>query len=303
VKVGSECGKALLVGDNPFHNISHLSQERARARRDALTYPVYAADLVITSLENGANGFMFSVSETTLSILREIRGRGEIERLSLYAIVPYAYEYVRLSTQLGGIPGLAKKFAKEIALSGNVRAIATGLKGVMGADPVSLMKTYLSYEVSRIKSSAGKQANLQSVLLHQLVTDVGLALNLDWVFKSYVDFILKLGFTPGFNTGNFAYLVNKFREWNVDLRKVVIAAPFNKVGFQMIPSKNECEKALTDIPEPVVLAISILAAGYLSPSDAISYVAALPNVKGVAVGVSKEKHARETFRLLKEKLC
>jgi len=50
------------------------------------------------------------------------------------------------------------------------------------------------------------------------------------------------------------------------------------------------------------LAISILAAGYLSPSDAISYVATLPNVKGVAVGVSKEKHARETFRLLKEKL-
>ena len=92
---------ALLVGDNPFHNISHLSQERARARRDALTYPAYAANLVITSLENGANGFMFSVSETTLSILREIREKGEIERLSLYAIVPYAFEYVRLATQVG----------------------------------------------------------------------------------------------------------------------------------------------------------------------------------------------------------
>jgi len=71
----------------------------------------------------------------------------------------------------------------------------------------------------------------------------------------------------------------------------------------MVPSKIECEKALADIPEPVVLAISILAAGYLSPSEAISYVATLPNVKGVAVGVSKEKHARETFRLLREKLA
>jgi len=70
----------------------------------------------------------------------------------------------------------------------------------------------------------------------------------------------------------------------------------------MVPSKIECEKALADIPEPVVLAISILAAGYLNPSEAISYVATLPGVKGVAVGVSKEKHARETFRLLKEKL-
>jgi len=293
---------ALLVGDNPFHGISHLSQERARVRGDTPTYPEYAANLVMTSLENGANGFMFSVSETTLSILREIRERGEIERLSLYAIVPYAYEYVRLANQVGGFSGLAKKFAKEIALSGNVRAIAMGLKGVVRADPTSLIKTYLTYEISRIKSSAGKQANLRSVLLHEVITDMALAFNLDWLFKSYVDFMLKLGVTPGFNTGNFAYLVNKFREWNIDLRRITIAAPFNKVGFQMNPSRKECEKVLDSVSEPTVIAISILAAGYLSPSEAINYIATLPNIKGVAVGVSKEKHARETFRLLKEKL-
>lgn len=293
---------ALLVGDNPFHGISHLSQDRARFRGDAPTYPEYAANLVMISLENGANGFMFSVSETTLSILREIHEKGEIGHLSLYAIVPYAYEYVRLATQIGGISGLAKKFAKEIAVSGNLRAVAMGLKGVIRADPTSLMKTYLTYEISRIKSSTGKEANLQSVLLHQVVTDLALALSLDWLFKSYVDFMLRLGVTPGFNTGNFAYLVNKFREWDIDLCKITIAAQFNKVGFQVNPSRRECEKVLKSVPEHTVIAINILAAGYLSPSEAIDYVATLPNIKGVAVGVSKEKHARETFRLLKEKL-
>jgi len=294
--------KFLLVGDNPFHAISHLSQERTRIRDDRLTYPEYAADLVVISLENGANGFMFSVSETTLSILRIIRGRGEIERLSLHAIVPYAFEYVRLATQVGGIPGLAKKFAKEIALSGNMRAVAMGLKGVLRADPVSLMKTYLSYEISRIKSSAGKKANLQSVMLHQVITDMALALNLDWLFKSHVDFMLDLGITPGFNTGNFAYLVKKLKELSIDLCKITIAVPFNKVGFQMCPSREECEKTLADIPDDNVVAISVLAAGYLAPSEAIDYIATLPNIKGIAVGVSKEKHANETFKLLKEKL-
>ena len=293
---------ALLVGDNPFHGISHLSQERARVRGDGSTYPKYAANLVVTSLENGANGFMFSVSETTLSILREIRERGEIERLSLYAIVPYAYEYIRLANQVGGIQGLAKKFAKEIVMSRNVRAVTMGLKAVIRADPISLMKTYLTYEISRIKSSTSKQANLQSVLLHEVITDMALALHLDWLFKSYVDFMSKLGVTPGFNTGNFAYLVKKFNEWSVDLREVTIAAPFNKVGFQMNPSRGDCEKTLAEIPKPNVVAISILAAGYLSPSEAIDYIATLPNIKGVAVGVSKETHAHETFKLLKEKL-
>ena len=294
--------KLLLVGDNPFHGISHLSQERARVRDDALTYPEHAANLVVTSLENGANGFMFSVSDTTLSILRVIRERGEGRRLSLYAIVPYASEYVRLASEVGGVPGLVKKVAKQILASGNVRAVAMGLKGAIWADPTAVMKTYLTYEVSRIRSSAGKQANLESVLLHQVMTDMALALNLEWLFKSYVDFMLRLGITPGFNTGNFAYLVNKFRDWRIDLSKVVIASPFNKAGFQMIPSIKECERALATVPEPIVIAISILAAGYLSPSEAIDYIAALPNMKGVAVGVSKEKHARETFKLLKEKL-
>jgi hypothetical protein len=164
------------------------------------------------------------------------------------------------------------------------------------------MKTYLSYEIYRIKSSAGKKADLQSVLLHQVITDMALALDLKWLFKSYADFMSKLKVAPGFNTGNFAYLAKKLDEWHIDLHKVTIAAPFNKVGFQMIPSKEECEKMLKSAPEPILIAISILAAGYLSPLEAIDYVATLPNLKGVAVGVSKESHARETFRLLKEKL-
>ena len=146
--MSNESEKMLLVGDNPFHGISHLSQERARVRGDAITHAEHAAKLVVTSFENGANGFMFSVSEITLSILRMIRETGGSERLRLYAIVPYAYEYVRLVTQIG-VLGLAKNFAKQIAVSGNVRAIAMGLKGVIRVDPVALMKTYLIYEIGR----------------------------------------------------------------------------------------------------------------------------------------------------------
>jgi len=292
--------KTLLVGDNPFHGISHLSQERGRLRGNMIAQAEYAAKLVMTSVDNGADGFMFSVSDETLSILGEIRERGEIDRVRLYALVPYAYEYVRLATQIGGIPALAKKLAKEIVVSGNVRAIAAGLKGVVRIDPVALLKTYLIYEISRIKSSAGKQANLDSVLLHEIITDMALALDLDWLFKSYIDLVLELGIKPGFETRNFAYLVNKFREWSLGFDKITVATPFNKVGFQMNPSGAECEKALASIPKPNVIAMSILAAGYLKPPEAMTYVRNLPNLVGIVVGVSKEQHALETFRLLED---
>jgi hypothetical protein len=299
--LGSQ-GKVLLVGDNPFHGISHLSQERSRVRGDTPTNPEYAARLIGLSVENGADGFMFSVSDTTLSILDILRKNGDNDGLRLYAIVPYAYEYVRLAGALGGVPGLAKKLVREIVFSRNFRAMASGLNGVVRSDLASLFKTYLLYEVSKVRRSAGGKAELESVLLHQLITDLCLGLDLNWVFKFYTEFLLKRGVTPGFNTGNFALLVKKLGEWDINLEDVVIAAPFNKVGFQMVPSREECEKALAGLPKPNVLAISILAAGYLKPEEAVDYIAGLPNIKGVAVGVSKEKHATETFKLLKDRL-
>ena len=294
--------KVLLVGDNPFHGISHLSQERSRVRGDAPTNPEFAARLIELSVGNGANGFMFSVSEKTLSILSVLRKNGGINHLGLYAIVPYAYEHVRVAAAAGGVPGLAKKLVKEIVFSGNLHCVASGLNGVLRSDVDSLVKTYLMYEISRVRHSAGKNAMLESVLLHQLITDLCLGLGLDWVFRFYIDFMLDAGLTPGFNTGNFALLVKRFREWSINLEDVIIAAPFNKVGFQMVPSKEKCEEALTGMPKPNVVVISIMAAGYLKPSEAVDYIVGLPNIKGVAVGVSKEKHANETFQLLKEKL-
>jgi hypothetical protein len=137
------------------------------------------------------------------------------------------------------------------------------------------------------------------VLLHEIITDMAVALGLNWLFKSYVSLVSKLGITPGFETRNFAYLVNRFKQWNMNFKDIVILAPFNKVGFQMNPSKEDCEKALASLHETSVIAMSILAAGYLKPSQAIGYIQTLSNLRGVVVGVSKEHHAT-SFRLLNE---
>jgi uncharacterized protein (DUF486 family) len=297
------CNKAkqFLVGDNPFHGISHLSQRRARLRLNEesdFDFKI-ASRLVKTSLENGADGFLFSVSDTTLSILKNL---DKEEPADLYAIVPYAYEYVRMATGVGGISGLAKIIGRRVVFSKNVTAVAPNILGLVRANPSAFLNIYLIYEMSRIKASAGKAARLKSVLLHEIITDMALALNLDWFFKSYIDFVIDHKIRPGFETRNFAYLVTKFDEWAIDFSELTLVAPFNKLGFQMNPSRIECENALRIAEESEVIAISVLAAGYLKPQEAIDYLRGLPNLSGVAVGVSKEHHAKETFRLLRESL-
>jgi uncharacterized protein (DUF486 family) len=288
----------LLVGDNPFHGISHLSQHSVEKRGTDITRAKFASDVVKISVENGANGFMFSVSETTLSILQMLPEKELKERLDLYALVPYAYEYVRLATHEGGLPGLAKRFAKEVLQSGNLKTVGVGLKGVLKSDPIDIMKAYLSYEIIRIKNSAKNRGTLRSVLLHEVITDMAIALNLEGLVKAYINFMNEHKIKPGFETRNFSYLVNKFLEWGIDFKGVVLAAPFNKIGFYMNPSKEESEKALSAVSGSTVIAMSILAAGYLKPEEAVNYVRGLSNANAIVVGVSNEKQARETFKLL-----
>ena len=70
----------------------------------------------------------------------------------------------------------------------------------------------------------------------------------------------------------------------------------------MNPSKAACENALSSLPGKNVIAMSVLAAGYTDLSKAAIYLKTLRNLAGVVVGVSKETHAKETFRRLRYSL-
>lgn len=292
----------LLVGDNPFHGISHLSQERARARSMEQNEAniEHATRLVNLSLENGASGFMFSVDEITLSIIRNLGRNNSLKNIGLYAIVPYAYEYVRKATQTGGVSGLAKKLSKEMVFSTNLKIIALNAGGLLRFNPSALLKTYVSYELSRIKSVVNSNLKLKTIMLHEMLTDMALSLNMEELFKSYIKFFINRKIRPGFETRNFAYLVEKFSDWKIDFTNLTLTSSFNKVGFQMCPSKVACEEALETAKDAEVLAMSILAAGYLKPADAIGYLDNLEGLSGIVVGVSKERQAIETFQVLRK---
>ena len=95
--------RLILVGDNPFHGVSHVSQERSLLRSSDILDAKHAAELVVASVNNGANGFTFTVSETTLSILKEIGDSAPSRKLQLYPLVPNVNNLVRISVSQGHI--------------------------------------------------------------------------------------------------------------------------------------------------------------------------------------------------------
>lgn len=290
--------KLLLIGDNPFQSVSHLSQERAMARGNDLSNPAFCADLVMTAIKNGADGFMFTANDKALAILKAIGDNG----MRLYPLIPDASGLARKAGREGGVVGLAKGLLKEVVFKGNMGIMLNGMRGIATTNVEALFMAYLGYEVARIRSAVGKNAVLSSVLLHEILTDMALALNMDWLFEAHMDYTDRLGIKAGFETRNFVYLVRKFREWGLSLNDVVIAAPFNKMGFQMCPSRRENERTLKKVVDADVIAFSILAAGRLGLQDAVEYVGKLSGLKGVVVGVSNEGQAVETFIFLSKEL-
>ena len=71
---------------------------------------------------------------------------------------------------------------------------------------------------------------------------------------------------------------------------------FNKSGFQMNPSKNECEDYLHQYKGKVV-AMSILAGGYIGLKEAYDYISSQEKIRDVVIGVSNAEHAKQSFDL------
>jgi len=292
----------LLVGDNPFLGISHLSQERARRRSALAGSSRDAAEIVLAAMDHGADGFMFSVTGTTLSILQAIGERCARDRLKLIPLIPYAHEWVRHATFDGGVAGIGKRYVRDLLASRNLAALGRGLRGVLRADLSDLLESHVAVELSKV-ASLGRGAELVAVMLHEVVTDLAVALDLGWVVRRYVGFLHRQGLRAGLETRNFCSLVQRLRAWDVDLGQVAIAAPFNEAGFQMVPSRADCERVLASMPPGSVVAMSIFAGGYVPPNAALEYVRRLPNLGAVVAGVSSVAQSRETFRLLREGLA
>ncbi len=293
--------RLLLIGDNPFHGVSHFSQARARLRQAGITTPSRAVGVVAAAVESGANGFLFSVNETTLAILHTLRETRQMPE-RLYAIVPYSYGYVRSAIALGGIPGLARKVGWEIIGARNWSAMFAAASGAITGNPEALLRAYLTYEVGRLRVAAGARTTVASVLLHEVVTDMALALNMDWLFRAFVRSLHAVGVVPGFDTRNLPTLVQRLRTWGIEMDGLVFAAPFNAVGFQMSPSREACEQVLASLPGATVIAFSVLAGGYLSLPEAVEYAAGRARLDGVAIGVSSMEQARSTFALFRDAL-
>lgn len=290
----------LLLGDNPFNAVSHLSQERWRSRSGS-SYDDMTR-IISLSIENGATGFTFSTTPLMLAMLNRIREKGFSHKLVLYPVIPDVQSYFQLMSEKGTAGALVERL-RRMTPTAKVRSILSGGIGLLSSDPSRILKTLVVSEANLVESAMPHNAVIGSVFLHEIGTDLIVSLGMSKLLKTYCEVVTSsLGVPPGFVTRNFPRFIDFISQGDFGLREYYVLTPFNSVGFQMNPTRDACEEALVEAKGANVVAMSILAGGQLRLEDAVAYLKSLAFDFSCVVGVSNELHAKQTFSYLRSEL-
>lgn len=288
-----------LIGDNGFIGVSHLSQELARERSEKLDVSAIA-EVIEAANSAGASGYTFSTHPINLQVLTALQHSETLrDGFALYPVLPYAQGYVRLANEKG-MRALVDESLNKLPLMQRAKAVVeTGISAVT-LDPVRLLRAYVGVELNSYLSVKPEKSSIRSVLLHEVLTDLCLGLNNLNLLNAFAQFIREqYEVSPGFVTYNLVRFVELFRQEGMALEGVTIMTPFNSIGYQMSPSREASETCLASLSKSNVIAMSLLAGGYLTLNQALEYLQTLPQHVAVAVGASTRQHAEDTFNRLR----
>ena len=279
----------LILGHSQFFGINHMSVERALSRELQFSDIERIMAVIRYAYQKGARGMMLSTHMRAAEVAEAIAADDELrENLNIYILLPYMAKYVRVANQKGVFSMVSEMLGATKWSERFQMAMNTG-GGLLKMDELSILDTLIELELVPYR-----KLKLRAVFLHNGLTDLIAALGIQEVLQYFHETIpAKFGAEGAFCTLS-SYHVQKTLE-EAGIRNPLIMAPFNPVGFQMSPDRARCEETLRQIPSKMI-AMSTMAAGYVTPGDAAKYVLSLPEIDAAIVGASTAKHIDETFR-------
>jgi len=281
----------VLLGDNQFFAVSHLSDERSRAQSIRFKDDEAIIRVIDQAIELGIKTFMCTTHDRITNICRHIRNNpDQYKGFKIYPCMPYAHKYANAVTELG-IIGTIKQY-----VPGNIfSTFAKGGVAYLNKDFLRLMEILIDAEMKMFKG-----IDTPVIFLQNVVVDLILGLKMYDIFKEYDSYIRKkYNAEPGYITMNLPSLLDALN--SVGVENPVICSSINKLGFRMSGGKELYEKYLKQKKfRPI--AMQVLAAGALRPEEAIKYLGNFREIESVLFGASSKSHIKETKDLIENYL-
>lgn len=278
----------IVLGHNPFFGVDHLSTTRGQQREREFAKVQGIIDIITYAVDKGASGMMLSTHSRSTDILTAIRDCQKLrDNLQLYPLLPYAQKYVTAANE----KGLFNVIMDTITQSSGSELfgfLKSGAQALLKKDMYGMLKSLIAVELRAFKGLP-----VHAVFLHDVCTDLLLALGLKDVLYAYVENIEKnSGWKAAFTTKNLPLFLARMKEWGIN--DPIVMTHINKLGYSMNPSRQEVEESLQN-QECHIMAMSTLASGYLTPKDAYQYIGSLGSIESIVVGASSRSHIEETF--------
>lgn len=284
----------MILGDNQFFGVNHMSEERAMARAVRFQDTRKIIDVLDMAYEMGVRAVSFSTHDRVAAICDHFRERSaRYDGLTLYPVLPYAHKYASSVAEKGLLGTIRETVLTNHSVGRIAGILARGGSAVVRKDSREIMKLLIDFELKMFEG-----LRLGVVFLQNIVTDLLLGLGWGNVLRDFVEYVeSRFGVRAGFMTLNLPALVDLLHRSGVE--NPVVCSVINKIGFQMSPSVEAYEESLRAGGFDA-LAMTIMAGGAVPPREAIEYVSSLPSVHSILFGASTRPHIEEFLRLGEE---
>jgi len=277
----------VLLGDNQFFAVSHLSDEKSREQSIRFREDDAIIRVLDQAIETGINTFMCTTHDRIANICDHMRSNPvKYNGFNIFPCMPYAHKYANAVTDLG-IIGTIKQY-----VPGNIFSTFTkGGVAFIRKDFIGLMELLVDAELKMFKG-----INTPVIFIQNVVVDMILGLKMLEVFKEFDSYIRKkYNAEPGYITMNMPALYDALT--SVGIQNPIICSSINKIGFRMSGGREIYEKYLLE-KEFRPVAMQVLAAGALRPKEAIEYLGKFRKIESVLFGASSKNHIQETKELI-----
>lgn len=280
----------LLLGDNQFFGINHMSEEKARAQAIRFQDTSAIIDVIDIALDHGIRTLMCTTHDRIGEVCDHMRAHPErYADYRFYPCMPYAHKYANAVTD-NGMLGAVRQFLPE---EGLLNAALRGGKSFMRKDIEGIITLLIDAEMKMFQG-----LNTPVVFLQNVVVDLMLGLGFDEAFAIFDRHVReRYGAEPGFITMNLPMLLDTLDR--VGIRNPIVCANINEIGFRMSGGIDAYERALrTRAFRPV--AMSVFASGAIPPQPALQWIHDHAQVEAIVFGASSRASIASTTEIVRD---
>lgn len=280
----------LLLGDNQFFGINHMSEEKARVQAMRFQDIQAVIDVLDNAYDEGVKSFMCTTHDRIALVCDHMRAKPErYKDFKFFPCMPYAHKYANAVTE-DGILGALKRFMPD---EGLLNAAMRGGMSLAKKDIEGITTLLIDAEM---KMFAG--LNTPVIFLQNVVVDLLLGLGFKEAFRIFADHVrTRYNAEPAFITMNMPMLLDTLEE--VGIENPIVCSNINKIGFRMCGGFDAYERALRE-KKFRAIAMSVYASGAIKPKEAIEWVCKQPNIEAIVFGASSRTNIRSTKLLVDE---